>query len=137
MFFWYVRICIFWKLIQYTIHWDKIQILKKFPSGKISVTKNILFFFVNFNSSQIYFNSRFLYELKHKVCLSKNVCGIFHFWFCVVFIKAWRYSTKHEEQLRVLIAKIYWNWKAFDLIRASGIWMKPKTSHYQASSSKG
>ena len=44
MFFWYVRICIFWKLIQYTIHWDKIQILKKFPSDKISVTKNTLSF---------------------------------------------------------------------------------------------
>ena len=34
----------FWKCIQYTIHWDKIQLLKKFPSDKINGTKNSLFF---------------------------------------------------------------------------------------------
>ena len=35
------------------------------------------------------FNSRFLYELKHKVRLSKSVCGIFHFRFRHVFIKVY------------------------------------------------
>ena len=29
--FWYVKVCIFWKCIQCTIHWDKTQILKKRP----------------------------------------------------------------------------------------------------------
>ena len=29
----------------------------------------------------------FLYDLKHKVCLSKTVCGVLHFQFCFVFIK--------------------------------------------------
>ena len=29
----------------------------------------------------------FLYELKHNICLSKTVCGIFHFWFHFVFLK--------------------------------------------------
>ena len=53
--FWYVEVCIFWKCIRYTIHWDKIQILKKFPSDKINGTKNALFFFVSSNSSQVYF----------------------------------------------------------------------------------
>ena len=43
--FWYVKVCIFWKCIQYTIQWDKIQMLKKFPSNKISSTKNAIFFF--------------------------------------------------------------------------------------------
>ena len=33
------------------------------------------------------FNLRFLYELKHKVCLSKTMCGIFHFQLRFVFIK--------------------------------------------------
>ena len=33
------------------------------------------------------FNSLFLYELKHKVHLSKTVCGIFHFRFRLLFIK--------------------------------------------------
>ena len=35
---------IFWKFIQYTIHWDKTRMLKKFPSDKINVSKNALFF---------------------------------------------------------------------------------------------
>ena len=35
------------------------------------------------------FKLRFLYELKHKVRLSKTVCGIFHFLFRFVFIKAY------------------------------------------------
>ena len=41
---WYVKVCIFWKCIQYTIHWDETQMLKKFPSIKIIGTKNALFF---------------------------------------------------------------------------------------------
>ena len=28
--FWYVKVYIFWKFIQYTIYWDETQILKKF-----------------------------------------------------------------------------------------------------------
>ena len=31
--FWYVKVCIFWKCIQYSIHWDKTQILKKILFG--------------------------------------------------------------------------------------------------------
>ena len=42
--FWYVKVCIFWNCIQCTIHWDKTQFLKNFPSNKISRTKNVLFF---------------------------------------------------------------------------------------------
>ena len=34
-----------WKCIQNTIHWDKTQILKKMPSGKVNGTKNGPFFF--------------------------------------------------------------------------------------------
>ena len=33
------------------------------------------------------FNLQFLYELKHKVCLSRTVCGIFYFRFRFVLIK--------------------------------------------------
>ena len=42
--FWYLKVCIFWKCIRYTIHWDKTQMSKKFPSDKINGTKNALFF---------------------------------------------------------------------------------------------
>ena len=38
--FWYVKVYIFWKCIQYTIHWDKTQIFKKFPLDKTNGTKN-------------------------------------------------------------------------------------------------
>ena len=42
--FWYVKVCIIWKCIQYTIHWDKTPMLKKIPLDKINGTKNALFF---------------------------------------------------------------------------------------------
>ena len=35
------------------------------------------------------FNLRFLYELKHKVRLSKTVCGLFHFRFRFIFMKVY------------------------------------------------
>ena len=37
----------------------------------------------------ITFNSHFLYELKHKVHLSKAGCDIFHFRFRSVFVKVY------------------------------------------------
>ena len=43
--FWYVEVCIFWKCIQYTIHWDKTKMLKKFPLDKIFGKRNALFCF--------------------------------------------------------------------------------------------
>ena len=86
--FWYAKVCIFWKCIQYTRHWDKTQILKKFPSDKISGTRNTLFFLSRAPTHHSFtFNLRFLYELKHKVYLFKTVCGILHFRFSFVFIK--------------------------------------------------
>ena len=42
--FWYVKVHIFWKCIQYTMHWDKTQIFKKLLSDKINGTKNSFFF---------------------------------------------------------------------------------------------
>ena len=64
--------------------------LKKFPSDKINGTKNAIFFLSRIpphHSST--FNLQLLYELKHKVCLSKTVCGILHFRFRFVFIKVY------------------------------------------------
>ena len=69
-----------------TIH--KIQILKRFPWDKINGTKNALFFLLRAPTHHSFtFNWRLLYELKQKVCLSKTVCGVFHFRFRFVFIK--------------------------------------------------
>ena len=86
--FWYVKVCIFWKCIQYTVQWDKIQMFKKFSSGKINGIKNALFFLSRAPTHHSFtYNLRFLCELKHKVRLSKSVCEISHFWFRFVFIK--------------------------------------------------
>ena len=43
--FWYVKVYIFWKFNQSTIHRDKTQMLTKYPSDKINVTKKHSFFF--------------------------------------------------------------------------------------------
>ena len=49
--------------------------LKKFPSDKINDTKNALFFLSRAPTHQSFtFNLRFLYDLKHKLWLSKTVC---------------------------------------------------------------
>ena len=86
--FWYVKVCIFWKCIQYTIHWDKIQMLKTTPSDEKNGTKGALYFISRAPTHHSFtFNLRFLYELKYKVCLSKTVSGIFHFWLLFIFIK--------------------------------------------------
>ena len=88
--FWYVKVYIFCKCIQYIIHWDKTQMLKKFSSDKINGTKDALFFLSRAPTHHSFtFKSRFLYELKRKVCLSKNLCGIFHFRFRFLFIKVY------------------------------------------------
>ena len=64
--------------------------LKKFPSDKITGTKNALFFISRAPTHYSFtFNLRFFYELKHKVLVSKTVCGIFHFRFRFIFIKVY------------------------------------------------
>ena len=59
--FWYVKVCIFWKCIQYTIQWDKTQMFKNTNKTQISFGQNKryknfpLFSFSSSNSSQFYF----------------------------------------------------------------------------------
>ena len=61
--------------------------LKKCSWDKLSSTKNSLFLTLPAPTHHSFtFNGRFLYELKHKVRLSKTVCGILHFRFRFVFI---------------------------------------------------
>ena len=64
--------------------------LKQFSSNKINGTENALFFLSRAPTHHSFtFNLGFLYELKHKVCLPKTVCGIFHFRTSFVFIKVY------------------------------------------------
>ena len=70
--------------------------LKKIPSDKINGTKNALFFLLRAPTHYSFtFNLRFLYELKHKVCLSKTMCGIFHFRFHSIFIKVYIFVQRN------------------------------------------
>ena len=74
--------------------------LKKNPSGKINGAKNTLFFLSRAPTHHGFtFKLRFLYELKHKVRLSKTVCGIFHFRFRFVFNSLYFCSTKFMHSL--------------------------------------
>ena len=41
--FWYLKLWIFWKCIQYTVYCDKTQMLKKFSSHYVNGTKYALF----------------------------------------------------------------------------------------------
>ena len=51
--FLYVKVCIFWKCIQYTTPWDKTQMLKKSPSDKTNGTKDVLFFSFSISNSSV------------------------------------------------------------------------------------
>ena len=76
----------FWKFIQYTIHWDKTQMLKIFPSDKINITKMHFFSFLSSKLITVLLlicNSYTDWSFH----LSKTLCGIFHFRFLFVFIK--------------------------------------------------
>ena len=60
--------------------------LKKFPSDKINDTKDAFFLLSRAPSHHSFtFNLQFLYELQHKVRLSKTGCGIFYFRFVYGF----------------------------------------------------
>ena len=108
--FWYVKVYIFWKFIEYTIHWDKTQMLTKFRSDqrKLFLLYSKLFFFflssltrvslffllsfacaflLSFTHHSFTFSSQLFYDMKHMVRLSKTVSGIFHFRFRLVFTK--------------------------------------------------
>ena len=81
--FWYVKVCIFWKCIQYTINWDKTQMLKKFPLDKINGTKNTLFFLLQAQTHHSFtYNLRIFYKLKRRFHLSKTV---WNFPFSILF----------------------------------------------------
>ena len=74
----------------------------KFLTDKINVTKNALFFLWRAPTHHGFiFNSRFLYELKHKVSLSKTVCGIFYFRFRFAFIKVYVFVQPKAWTLRL------------------------------------
>ena len=70
--------------------------MEEFPSVKINSTKNALFTHWRAPTHRSFtFNLRFLYELKHSVCLSKTVCGILYLRSYFVFIKVYIFIQKN------------------------------------------
>ena len=59
--------------------------LRKFPTDKINGAKNAFFFSRAPTHHGVTFILQFLYELKHKVRLSKSLSGIFHFFLQFLF----------------------------------------------------
>ena len=70
--------------------------LKKFPSGKINGTENALFLLRAPTHHSFTFTLGFLYQLKNNVCLSKTLCGIFHFRFQFVVIKVYIFVQQNR-----------------------------------------
>ena len=78
--FFNIKVCKFWKCVQYTLHLDKTRMLKKIPFGQNKRYKKCTLFLSRGPTHRIFtFNLWFLYELKHKIRLSKTVSGSFHF----------------------------------------------------------
>ena len=73
--------------------------LKKFPLDKINGTKMPSFLFRELQLISFIFDLLFLYELKHKVRLSKTVCGIFHFRFRFAYIKVYIFVQQNASTL--------------------------------------
>ena len=92
---WFVKVYIFWKCIQYTIHWDKTQMLKKFPLDKINgKNKCPLFFFWKLQLIAVlllicdfYLSwSARLASLKLMWDFPLSILFRFSFWFSVIFL---------------------------------------------------
>ena len=83
----------FWKFAQYTLHWDKTQVLKKIPLDKIKATKNALFFLLQKPTHYSFtFNLWFLCELNTrfgslKVRMGFSIFKVYKF----LQQKAWTY----------------------------------------------
>ena len=121
--------------IHYTLRQNKN--VKKTSFGK-NVTKNALFVLSRAPFHHTFtFDSRFLYELEHKIWFSKSVCGIFYFRFRFVFIsllflqKAWilrlqnviiPLKIKITEKPQIILLPYFWflnyNKKFLNLISA-------------------
>ena len=89
---WYLKVCIFWKCIQYNIHWDKTQMLKKFFRTKQMVQIIHSFFFCKLKliivlllicDSHMSWSARFA---SLKLCVRFSIFGSFSFLLKFIFL---------------------------------------------------
>ena len=91
--FWYVKVCLFWKCVQCTIHWDTNFYKFSFGQNK-RYQKCSLFISRAPTHHSCTFNWWFLYDLKHKVHLCKTAWNS-HFRFRFVLIKVYNFVQKN------------------------------------------
>ena len=94
---------LFWNCIQYNIHWDKIQMLKKFPSDKIKSTKNALCFLLQAPTHQSFFLFCDSYMSYRTRFVSLKLCVVFSIfdsvWFLFWFLSLCFFSAKCMDSL--------------------------------------
>ena len=94
----YVKVCIFWKCFQYTIHWEKTKMFKNFLSNKINGTKNALFFLLRATTQHSFtFNLKFLIWAEAQGSWLWNCVWDFQFWNSISFLlKFWFFFNKMQ-----------------------------------------
>ena len=80
MFFQYVKVYIFWKFTQYTIHWDNANV-KNVPSDKIYFTKNAVLLLIW--NSYMNWSAR---SISFKVCVGFSIFDLVPFLFKFIFL---------------------------------------------------
>ena len=81
----YIKVRIFWKFVQYTIHWDKTQMLQKFIFGSCTGIFHWRFRFV-FVKAYIFFNKmhglfNFIFPFEIKVTGKPHLVLLIDLWF--------------------------------------------------------
>ena len=94
MFFWHGKVYLFWKFIQYTIHWDKTQIFKKNLSDKTDLTKMYSFLFRELQHITLLLLIRNSYTSWSTMFISLEVSWDFPFSIPFVFIKLYFFPQK-------------------------------------------
>ena len=77
---------VYFESVSITLHLEIKHKFNKISLGQNKRQKNALFFSQAPTHHSFTFNLQLLYKLKHKVHLSKTVCGIFHFQSCFFFL---------------------------------------------------
>ena len=113
--FWYVKVGIFWKWIQYTIHCDKTNVKKFSPIEKKARQKMPSFF----SRAQTYHS--FSFNLQLLYFLSKTVCGILRFDLVSFLLKFIFFFNKMHETFDSKNVIIPFNIKIMGLLYVTGL----------------
>ena len=91
----HIKKCAFSESVFNTLYIEIKHKFEKISLGQNKRYKNAGFFSLGPPHHWFTFDLRFLYELKHKVRLSKTMCGIFYFRFRFVFKFIFLFNKMH------------------------------------------